>query len=164
MKKILLLVCLVFSINISAVAVTNKAKQLLALVKLPPETVTREKVNAMLGKPARVEDSRKGSKWYYSCDSSFLVIRWRKGSPGAEKFSFNCKSTQKCVYDKGVASKLKEGKMDVGQAISLLGVPKDMTIKGATQIINYDYCSNRLRLFFRNQKLVDYAVVQYVKK
>ena len=138
--------------------------KLLSLVKLSPESVTREKIISILGKPDKVENSRKSIRWYYVLDNSKLTLQWNKVEGKAEKISFNCKSTQKCLFDRKLECKLQEGLLNVAQAVSLLGAPKDMVVRQGKQILYYNYQNSVLRLFFRNRTLVDYSFVENPKE
>ena len=75
-----------------------------------------------------------------------------------EKFSFTCDVVKKDVFDTRLQAKLTSGVTDILQTLKILGTPKDMTIKKATQEIHYAYAHNVLRLFFRNRVLVDYCL------
>jgi hypothetical protein len=76
-----------------------------------------------------------------------------------EKFSFTCESVTKKVFNNALSRKLKSGTTDLAQAVKLLGIPEDMTIKTVTQEVHYAYQKCVLRLFFRNRTLVDYTLV-----
>lgn len=136
--------------------------KLMALMKLSPENVTKDKITAILGKPTRTVESKKGSKWYYTVDKNTkLTLQWNKRSGWAEQFSFSCVPGKSCgEFDRKNECKLKEGYMSMQQAITLLGAPKEMTVKDSKQIMYYTYNGNMLRLFFRNRTLVDYALVE----
>ena len=157
MRKISVFVLLLF-IGCSCYAF-DQTSQLLSLVKLSPENVTREKIMSILGKPARIDETRKGTRWYYTFNNSKLMLQWNKNEGMAEKFSFNCTSAPTCIFDKKNECKLQEGKMNVDQAVALLGTPKEMVMKSGKQVLYYNYQNSILRLFFRNRTLVDYAFV-----
>lgn len=159
MRKIAIVFLLLLSIQTTCRAGTP-ADKLLALVKLAPDKVTRDKIMSILGKPTRITDSRKGSTWYYTVDNTKLTLQWSKKSGQAEEFSFSCTPPRVCPFDRKNESKLKEGFMSMQQAITLLGPPKEMTVKSGKQIMYYNYEGNMLRLFFRNRTLVDYALVE----
>ena len=160
MKKVLFLL-LVLSIAISRPcrAIDHASDDILSLMNLTPKTATQEKVTALLGQPAKVEENKKRAWWYYNLGNSRLIIYWNKKSALLEKFSFSCESAVKNVFDNNLSRKLKSGTTDLLQAIKLLGVPKDMTIKSVTQEVHYAYQKSVLRLFFRNRTLVDYTLV-----
>jgi len=158
MKQIVWILALILGMH-TANAGSNPAEKLLSLVKLAPEKVTRDKIIALLGNPARIEDSKKGSKWYYSYADTKLTLQWSKRSDAVEEFSFTCRNPKICPFDKNKECKLKEGSMSMQQAVSLLGPPHDMVVKSNKQIMFYSYQGNTLRLFFRNRTLVDYTLL-----
>lgn len=160
MKKIVCVLLLLVCTHLACLAV-SPADKLLALVKLSPEAVTRDKVTSILGKPTRAVETKKGSTWYYTVNNTKLTLQWSKSSGTAEHISYRCgKGTDCGQFDKKKECKLKEGAMNMQQALTLLGPPKEMTVKEGKQIMYYNYKGNMLRLFFRNRTLVDYALVE----
>lgn len=153
-----LLLALVFVINQPCRA-TDHSLDLLSMIKLTPQTATQENITSMFGKPVTIEENKKRSWWHYSQGNTNLVICWNKKSDMAEKFSFTSESKEKLAFDKKSYSKLKSGATDIMQAIKLLGLPKDMTIKTVTQEMHYAYQKNVLRLFFRDRVLVDFTLL-----
>ena len=159
MRKILfLLITLLFVINGPCQA-TDHIEDLLSLIKLTPGTATQEKITAMFGKPAKIEENKKRSWWHYNRGNTNLVICWNKKSDLPEKFSFINEPQEKLAFDNKIYSKLKSGATDIMQALKLLGPPKDMTIKTVTQEMHYAYQKNVLRLFFRDRVLVDFTLL-----
>jgi hypothetical protein len=159
MRKILfLLLALVFIINKPCRA-TDHSDDIMSIIKLAPKTVTQENITAIFGAPLKVEENKKRSWWHYSRGNTAFVICWNKKSELLEKFSFTCEQTEKLVFDNNVYRKLKSGATDIMQAVKLLGQPKDMTIKTATQELHYAYQKNVLRLFFRDKVLVDFTLL-----
>lgn len=158
MRQVVLILVLMISMH-TAQAATNPAEKLLALVKLAPEKVTRDKIIALLGNPEKVEESKKGSKWVYNYNDTKLTLQWSKRSAAVEEFSFTCRNAKICPFDKKKECKLKEGSMSMQQAVTLLGPPHDMVVKSNKQIMFYNYEGNTLRLFFRNRTLVDYTLL-----
>ena len=154
-----LLLALLILINRSSFAIDHTPDELMSWLTLTPKTATPDKVTAILGKPAKVEENKKHTWWYYTHGNTSLVISWNNKSAELEKFSFSCNSTAKCVFDNAASRKLKSGITDLGSAIKILGVPKDMTVKSMTQEVHYAYEKCVLRLFFRNRTLVDYTMV-----
>ena len=160
MKKVmLLLLILVIVVSRPCRAVDHSEEDLLSWMNLTPTTATQEKVTSILGKPAKVEENKKRAWWYYKFGTTNLVISWNKKSALLEKFSFSCESAVKNVFNNEISRKLKSGSTDLIQAVKLLGIPKDMTIKSVTQEVHYAYEKSVLRLFFRNRTLVDYTLV-----
>ena len=162
MMKCPFLVLFSFLLCISCIAKDNTGK-LLSLVRLSPENITRERIVSLLGKPGKVEESRKSIRWYYLSADSKLMLQWNKNEGHAEKFSFNCSAVNTCLFDNKMECKLVEGKMNIDQAVTLLGTPRDMVVKSGKQILYYNYQHSVLRLFFRNRTLVDYAFVENSK-
>jgi hypothetical protein len=160
MKKVIfLLLILVIAVSRPCRAVDLTTDDMLSWMNLTPKTATQEKVTSLLGQPAKVEENNKRAWWYYKLGNNSLVISWNKKSALLEKFSFSCESAVKSVFNSQVSRKLKSGSTDLIQAIKLLGVPKEMTIKSVTQEVHYAYEKSVLRLFFRNRTLVDYTLV-----
>ena len=114
----------------------------------------------MLGKPQKVDLARKSTTWRYAKDSSVLQIRWRNGINHAEKIIFNCSNRNLAKYDPEICRKFKEGKLEVAQAVTELGTPRNMKAQKVTQVLHYHYKNSLLRLFFRDQLLVDYTLVE----
>ena len=159
MRKVLLFLLVVFAGHLNCCAIDH-ADNILSLVKMPPESITRDKVEAMFGKPVRVEEGRKGVRWYYVQGSTELTINWNAQSGSMQKFAFTNKTTIPGTFDNSIESKLRSGALDINNAVKLLGMPRDMIMKEATQVLHYSYHNNVLRLFFRNRTLVDYTLVE----
>lgn len=158
MRTVILILIMLMGLS-QARATVNPAEKLLALVKMEPENVTRDKVMALLGSPAKIEETKKGSKWVYKFDNTELMLHWNKRSGMVAEYSFTCRNNKICPFDRNKECKLKEGSMSMQQAVSLLGPPRDMVVKSNKQIMYYRYNGNLLRLFFRNRILVDYTLL-----
>jgi hypothetical protein len=139
-------------------AVDHNEEALVSLIRLAPETATPDNITSLLGKPGRIEDNKKRTIWYYEHDSTTLVVSWSKKSAQMEKFSFNNTRDGRNIFDVNKSRHLQSGVTNVTDALKILGTPSDMTIKGMTQEMHYDYKNNVLRLFFRNKMLVDYTL------
>lgn len=163
MRKILfLLLAIIFVINRPCHA-TDYSDDLLSLIRLTPGTTTQQNVTAIFGTPVKVEDNKKRIRWYYNHGNGNLVICWNKKSDMLEQFSFISTQAEKIILDNNVYTKLKSGATNIMQAIKLLGIPKDMTIKEFTQEMHYAYQKNVLRLFFRDRVLVDFTLLSQNK-
>jgi len=159
MKKLVcLLAILLIAISRACIAKEINSDDLLSLVKLTASAATPDKVTSILGKPAKVEENKKRTSWYYSRGTTNLVISWSRKSALFEKFSFTNDQAKKSVLDTRLSKKLKSGATDIITAIAILGTPKDLTIKAAKQEMHYAYEHNVLRLFFRDRVLVDYCL------
>jgi len=159
MKKVMfLMLVIVFAITCPCLATDHYSEDLLSLMKLSHETATQEQVTTLLGQPARMEEGKKRTVWYYERANTTLVISWNSKSLQLEKFSFNNNVVEKSVFDQNTSKRLQSGVTNITDAIKILGTPKDMTIKGMTQEMHYAYQNNVLRLFFRNKMLVDYTL------
>jgi len=159
MKKVILLLPVLFFILCRpCFATDHSGDELISLVNLTTEAPTQGKVTSLLGKPMKIEESKKSVTWYYNHGQTNMVIKWNKKSAGLEKVYFTNGDVKKSTFDNSVSGKLKSGVTDILQALKLLGTPKDMTIKEATQEIHYAYQNNVLRLFFRDRVLVDYTL------
>ncbi len=163
MRTLFVLFCSVWHLGVYA-SPPGYPEKVLSLLKLPPESITRDKVGSVLGKSLQIEESKRGTKWLYTFDSCTLAVYWNREGVAAERFAFTCDANKRCMYDKGLEQKIKEGKMTVSQAVTLLGVPQEMVVKRGTQVMNYTFCSKRLRLFFRDRVLVDHSLIQFVKR
>jgi LAS superfamily LD-carboxypeptidase LdcB len=159
MKKILFLIALSFSCSSFCFAIDKSTEDLLCLMNLKPKTTTKEAAKSLLGIPTKVEENKKKAWWYYSQDNTKVVIAWDKKTDLLEKLSFTSITLQKDKFDQKLQGKLKSGSTDITQAIQLLGMPKDMTIKSVTQEMHYAYQNSVLRLFFRNRMLVDFTLL-----
>ena len=157
MKKVMMLLLAILLISRVSFAVDN-TDELLSLVNLTPETATQTKVTSLLGKPLKVEQTRKKTVWYYTHGKTNLTLSWDIKTSMLEKFAFTCEVDKKNTFDNRLQANLKSGATDILQALKILGTPKDMTIKKATQEMHYAYEHNVLRLFFRNRVLVDYCL------
>lgn len=159
MRKMMFLVpAMIFVCCTMSFAIETNSEDLLSLIDLSPATATQTKVSALFGMPEKVEESRKRTTWYYTNGTATLSICWDAKSALLQKFSFSNEVVQKQVFDTRLSAKLKSGATDVIQVLKLLGTPKDMTIKKATQEMHYAYAHNVLRLFFRDRVLVDYCL------
>ncbi len=163
MKKVLfLLFVLSLSAGIRCLGIDHSEK-LLSLVNLSTEATTRQKVTDMLGQPEKVEENKKRIWWHYTLGNTNLIVCWNKKSDAFENFSFSSIQAEKSVFDSKLSHKLRSGATDIKQALTLLGTPLDMKIKGATQEMHYAYQNSVLRLFFRDRVLVDYTLLGQVK-
>jgi hypothetical protein len=159
MRKVMFLVmALVLMMNKPSRATDVNVDELLSLANLTKETATQSKVNSLLGTPAKVEENKKWTWWYYSKGNANMVICWNKKTDMLEKVSYTSEAAAKSAFDTNLSHKLKSGITDITQALKLLGTPKDMTIKEFTQEVHYAYQNNVLRLFFRNRTLVDFCL------
>jgi len=159
MKKVMfLMLAILFVFNTIGFAIDNSSDELLSLVNLTPETATQSKVTSLLGKPSNIEVTKKKTVWYYTHGDAKLEICWDMKTSLLQKFSFTSDLVKKDVFDSRLQAKLTSGVTDILQALKILGTPKDMTIKKATQEMHYAYAHNVLRLFFRNRVLVDYCL------
>jgi|GEM_PF-1074097 len=159
MRKVLVLLSLVIGVHMQCAAFDH-AESLQSLAKMAPESITQTKVIAMFGQPERVEQLRKGVKWYYTNGGTELTINWSARSGSMQKFAFSHQPAAKTIFDNNIERQLKSGQIDITTAMKLLGVPKDMVMKEATQVMHYSYQNSMLRLFFRDRKLVDYTLVE----
>jgi len=157
-KTLLLLTCILLSVYGKCLAIDH-SKNLLSLINVSRETATREKITAMLGQPAKIEENKKHIWWHYTNEQSDLVICWSKKSDLFENFSFTSEPSKKTICDGQLCKQLRSGSTDIIQTIKLLGTPADMKIKGSTQELHYAYQNVAMRLFFRNRVLVDFTLL-----
>ncbi|NDC41293.1 MAG: hypothetical protein EBZ77_07055 [Chitinophagia bacterium] len=132
----------------------------LPVLKMPPSALTQEKVTALLGQPVKVDQGKRGSTWYYEKDNAVLQVKWRNEQAFAEKISFSCKNMALLTYDPELGAHFKEGQLKFADAVSVLGTPGEMQARKVTQVLHYKFKNSMLRLFFRNQVLVDYTLVE----
>ena len=158
-RVIFVVMAIFFMISTSCKATDNTPGDLMSLVKLMPGATTMENVTHMFGKPAKIEENKKSTKWYYSNGATNLVVSWDNKSALLSKFSFKGDPSAKSVFDKKQQSLLISGTTDIGQAMKLLGMPSDMSIRENTQEIHYAFQHNVLRLFFRDRVLVDFCLI-----
>ncbi len=157
-KHVFLLVGIVLVLSTRCLAIDASSEELLSLMNLTPATATQTRITSLLGQPTKIEATKKRTIWYYDHNNTKLAISWNLKTELLEKFSFNSEVIKKAVFDNRLSAKLQSGATDVLQALKLLGTPKDMTIKKATQEMHYAYEHNVLRLFFRDRILVDYCL------
>ena len=158
MRKAFVILIILILGACSCIAKDNNPEDILSLINLAPNTTTQDHIKAMLGKPARIEEDRKRTRWYYTNGNAEFVLSWSNKSESLIKFSFTYKDATKQDLDNKLPGQLKSGKTDITQAVKLLGTPKDITIKEKTQEIHYAYNQKVLRLFFRDRILVDYCL------
>jgi len=159
MKKVMMLMVVIMCMTCKpSFAKDLSGEDLLSLATLTMQKTTQTIITTLLGKPGKIEESRKRSKWYYIRGNATMVLCWSKKSATLEKVFFNCETTIKNAFDNSLSYKLKSGVTNINQAIKLLGTPKDMTIKESTQEVHYAYQNSVLRLFFRDQTLVDFCL------
>ena len=163
MKKVLLLLLTasLFVTNLGYGA-DHTADALLEWMKLSPSVATQEEVTSLLGKPMKIEDSKKRTWWYYVNGNTNLTILWSNKPATLEKFSFICVAPERTAFDARLSRRLRSGSTSITQVVQLLGVPKDMTIKEVTQEMHYVYSNSVLRLFFRNRTLVDFTLQSHL--
>ncbi len=160
-KKIVIFAVMAIVVMISQTcrAIDNTPENLSALVKLMPGATTQDNVTFMFGKPTKVEENKKSTKWYYSSGAGNLVVSWDNKSALLSKFSFTGEAASQVVFDRKMQSMLKSGTTDIATALKLLGTPRDMNIKENTQEVHYAFQHNVLRLFFRDRVLVDFCLI-----
>src|SRR5471030_1897901 len=98
MRKVLVVLSIILSMHVACRAIDNN-ENFLSLVKMAPENITQTKVVAMFGKPERVEESRKGVKWYYAKGNTELTINWYAHSGTMQKFSFSHTDAPLSTFD-----------------------------------------------------------------
>jgi hypothetical protein len=158
MKKVMLmLLALLFFVHRPCKA-TDHNEELLSIINLNPETITQRAITSMLGAPAKIEESRKRVMWFYSKGKTTMVISWNKKSQLPEKVSFSNEVAGTKTFDNTLSAKLVSGTTDMLEVSKILGTPRDMTIKPNKQEMHYAYQNKVLRLFFRDNKLVDYCL------
>jgi outer membrane protein assembly factor BamE (lipoprotein component of BamABCDE complex) len=128
------------------------------MISLTPSTATRGSVTSILGKPLKVEENKKRTLWYYNHDNTDVVLSWSNKTASLLRVSFKNNPDKKGIFDNSIPSKLQSGKTDLAQALKILGIPHDVTIKEKTQEMHYNYQEKVLRLFFRDKVLVDYCL------
>ncbi len=158
MRKILFLFALLVMSGRPCLA-KDYSDNILSLLTLPPESTTQAKVTAMLGKPGMIEETRKKVKWHYTTNQHDLIICWNKRSDLLENFSYKSLEVKKTICNGESFKQLRNGATNVMAAIKLLGSPADMKTKNATQEMHYAYENSVLRLFFRNNILVDFTLL-----
>ncbi len=158
-KVLFFLLALLFSVNSPSLATDRSTNEVISWMNITPKTTKPEGVTSLLGKPLKIEEGKKRTFWYYNHGNDNIVISWNNKSDLLEKFSFTCESHEKNTFDNRLQGKLKSGITDIIEAIKLLGIPKDMTIKSETQELHYTYQNSVLRLFFRNRTLVDFTLL-----
>ena len=157
-RLVFLLVFVLFSAN-AVFAKDQMTDVLQKLIKLEPNKITMNKVSTLIGKPTKVEETGKKTKWYYVQGQGTLILNWENNTYMAKKITYNEEGQPiKKALDYGLLDKLKSGSTDLVQAYKILGLPKDMTIKEQTQEMHYSYENKVLRLFFRKRILVDFAL------
>ena len=160
MRKLLFLFLAVSFTNCNlCVAKSLSTEEVLALININTKIATPAHVSKILGKPADIEEGRKRTTWYYTNDNNNVTISWNNKSDALERFYFKKTGCEKANFDFSVGKKLQSGTTDIYQAIKLLGLPDDMTVKSVTQVVHYEYKNSALRLFFRDRVLVDFTLL-----
>jgi len=159
MRKLsLLLLALVFFAIRPCLATDHDHEELLSIINLSPETITQRSVTSMLGAPGKIEESKKKILWFYNKGKTTMVISWNKKSQLPEKVSFANEVAGTKTFDNSLSAKLVSGTTDMAQVSKILGTPRDMTLKPNKQEMHYAFQNKVLRLFFRDNKLVDYCL------
>jgi hypothetical protein len=160
MKKLLFLIALVSISWCSALFGNAMPKNLLSIVKAASSNPTPEGITAILGHPIKTEESRRKTTFYFDGGSVNVVMSWDARTGEFEQMWMSAKSTESITaFDEKLSSQLQSGKTDVTQALNLLGTPSTLTIKGSRQELHYNYTSHILRLFFRDNILVDFTLI-----
>jgi hypothetical protein len=157
MRKLSLLLALVFTVIFKPCHATDR-DELLSITKMDPEALTQSSITSLFGNPSKIEEGKRKTSWFYKQGNDNLVITWNKKNALVDKVSFTSEAVGIKTFDKSVSSKLVSGSTELSQALQLLGTPKDMTIKLNKQEVHYSFQDKVLRLFFRDNKLVDYCL------
>lgn len=157
-NMIILLFSMLLVASRPALAEENSPGSLLSLISMAPAETTQDKITSLLGKPATVEENKRKEWWHYSFDGARVTICWNKRTDALEKLMIENEAYQKGPADSRL-KQLHSGSTDAAQVFNILGTPEDMTIRGITQEMHYSYQNCVLRLFFRNNKLVDFTLL-----
>ena len=157
-KVMLILPIIMFCLHSICNATDHNGDEILKFISLTPYSVTQLKVSSILGEPASIEESNRRVWWYYNYGGAKLTISWNKKSESLEKFSFTSEQGVKGNFDRNLSAKLKSGTTDMVTALNILGTPINLTVRASTQEMHYAYLNKRLRLFFRDRKLVDFCL------
>jgi hypothetical protein len=158
MKKILLTITL-YLLSAHYCVATKNLEDVLPVLQMATSKATTDKVSQMMGKPEKIEENGRRTRWYYNCGELNIIFCWNKRLGTFEQVSIVQKQPKQDIFDERLSVMLKSGKTDVKQVLELLGTPRDMTIKGSKQVMHYFYKNNTLRLFFRDNILVDYTLI-----
>jgi len=157
MRKLSLLLALVFTILFKPCFAIDH-DELLSIINMAPQTLTQSTITSVFGTPARIEEGKRKTFWFYKQGTNNLVITWNKKTALPDKVSFISETTGTKTFDNSLSAKLVSGSTELSQALAILGTPKDMVIKPNKQEVHYSYQNKVLRLFFRDNKLVDYCL------
>ena len=129
-----------------------------SLISLVPAETTQGKITSLFGQPANIEENKRKEWWHYTFDGTNVTICWNKRTDELEKLLIENSAYAKKPVDERL-KQLHSGTTDVVQVFNILGIPEDMTIRGITHEMYYSYQNCTLRLFFRNNKLVDFTLL-----
>ncbi|MES2704434.1 MAG: hypothetical protein V4649_17480 [Bacteroidota bacterium] len=159
MKRVLCTLAILISGCFSPLFALSTTDELLALVKMMSGNATQKQMIDKLGQPVKIQERSRRTAWYYSPANGNLKLVWDKRENQLEVLNFTAANAKKDTFDETISGKLQSGKTDLTQAVKLLGFPKEMTIKETRQELHYIYHNSVLRLFFRDNVLVDFALI-----
>ena len=154
-----LLVLLLLACGGRICATEKQQNSITALTKLTPDNWTKERLMTLFGKPTQETTEGRKMLWVYQVQEAKISIQWEKEEELARRINFESGLNHaNRELDYSLPDKLKLGATPMSQAIKILGMPDDMSLKKSTQEMHYTYNDKVLRLFFRDRVLVDFTL------
>lgn len=159
MKRVLLLCSLVLLLAANDAWALRPSDELNSIVQLASPHATPAQIRARLGSPTTIKEARRRTFWRYEKEGSEIVISWNNRSGAFERVSVTRKSSEQRPFDERASAKLISGKTQLPEALSIMGSPRSMLLKENRQELHYTFSNSIVRLFFRNNVLVDFTLV-----
>lgn len=135
------------------------SEKLISILSMKPSETTPANVSTLIGKPDQIDEGGRKNVWYYNSKVGSIVLHWDGKVIKLQRLFFTTiTSTEKTMLDEAKAKQLRSGETALVDAIKLLGVPKELEVKGANQQLRYVFKDSKLNLFFRSGTLVNYTL------
>ncbi len=158
-RLLLLTLCGILTLSETATAKDKLASSLTKIAALDVSRTDQPTIRKNLGAPAKVEVKTRKTAWVYFSDRSKLVVEWEGLPANIKKLNFEMlKGPLASALDYSLADKLHDGETTMVQALKIFGIPAEMEMKEKSQEICYVFADKKLRLFFRDRVLVDFAL------
>lgn len=159
MKRFALLAIFASFSIIASARDTKLTDKLLSLLSMAPTETTPANISTLFGKPDEIEQGGRQSIWHYTSSNATMHLYWDGKIFKLQRLIFSAlSSTERVALDNDKAKQLRSGETALADAVKILGVPKELEIKGANQQLHYTFKENKLNLFFRNGTLVNYTL------
>jgi hypothetical protein len=160
MKQLVLSVIFISCTLTSFCRETTISDKLISILSMKPSETTPANVSTLLGRPDQIDEGKQKNVWYYNSKFGSLVLYWDGKVIKLQKMMFSAiTSAEKTILDETKAKQLHSGETALVDAIKLLGLPKELEMKGVNQQLRYVFKDSKLNLFFHGGTLVNYTLL-----